>query len=118
MRTKNNIEETIRKKLSFTASAELHDRMLSEVLDAQEKSKKTKSAAFTPRIGRIIMKSPITKLAAAAMIIVAVALSISLMVRTTPVAYALGQTIEANHTVRSLYIKDFTPGKDEPKEFF
>jgi hypothetical protein len=64
------------------------------------------------------MKSPITKLAAAAMIVVAVALSISLMVGTTPVAYALGQTIEANHTVRSLYIRDFTAGKDEPKEFW
>src|SRR4030042_490061 len=72
MRSKDNVEETIKKKLSFTASVELHDRMLDEVLDTQEKSKKTKSAAFTPRIGRIIMKSPITKLAAAAAVIIVV----------------------------------------------
>ena len=77
MRTKNNIEETIRKKLTFTASAELHDRMLAEVLDAQEKSKKTTSAAFTPRIRRIIMRSPITKLAAAAAVIIAVLIGIN-----------------------------------------
>jgi len=72
MRSKDNVEETIKKKLSFTASVELHDRMLDEVLDTQEKSKKTRSAAFTPRIGRIIMKSPITKLAAAAAVIIVV----------------------------------------------
>jgi hypothetical protein len=80
MRTKNNIEETIRKKLTFTASAELHDRMLVEVLYTQEKSKKTRSASFTPRIQRIIMKSPITKLAAAAVIIITATLGIHYIV--------------------------------------
>jgi hypothetical protein len=64
------------------------------------------------------MTSRITKIAAAAVIIAAVALSISVWNKTTPTAYALGQTIEANHTVRSLYVKDFTPGEDEPKEFW
>ena len=67
---------------------------------------------------RIIMTSTITKIAAAAVIIAAVALSISVWDKTTPAAYALGQTVEANHTVRSLHIKDFTPGEDEPKEFW
>jgi hypothetical protein len=69
MRAKNNVEEAIKKKLSFTAGSELHDRMLDDVLNAQEKSKITKSVATKPKIGRIIMKSPITKLAAAAVII-------------------------------------------------
>lgn len=118
MKNADNIEETIKRQLNFTASAGLHDRMLDDVLNAQEKSRKTIPAATAPNLRRQIMKSPITKLAAAAIIIVAVALSISLMVRTTPVAYALGQTIEANHSVRSLHIKDFMPGKDEPKEFW
>ena len=118
MKPTDNLEETIKKKLNFTASARLHDRMLDDVLNAQEKSKKTKSAATAPSLRRQIMKSPMTKLAAAAIIIIAVVLSISLMVRTTPVAYALGQTIEANHTVRSLYIKDFTPDQEDPKEFW
>ena len=67
---------------------------------------------------RIIMASTITKIAAAAVIIAAVALSFSVWDKTTPTAYALGQTIEANHTVRSLYVRDFKPGEDEPKEFW
>lgn len=67
---------------------------------------------------RIIMTSTITKIAAAAVIIAAVALSFSVWDKTTLTAYALGQTVEANHTVRSLYVRDFKPGEDEPKEFW
>jgi hypothetical protein len=64
------------------------------------------------------MKSPITKLAAAAVIITAVVLSIKVLDKTTPAAYALEQTVEANHTVHSLRITDVRPGEDEPKEFW
>jgi len=67
---------------------------------------------------RIIMTSTITKIAAAAVVIAAVALSINVWDRTTPAAYALEQTVEANHTVRSLHIRDFKSGEDEPKEFW
>ena len=63
-----------------------------------------------------IMKSQITKLAAAAMIILAVVLTINLWNES---AYVLAQTIKANHTVRYLHIKDFASGhKDEPKQFW
>jgi len=76
MRDKDNVEDAIKKKLSFTASAELHNRMLNDVLNAQEKSKKTKSAVAELRIGRIIMKNSITKLAAAAVIVILVVLGL------------------------------------------
>ncbi|MBN2183045.1 MAG: hypothetical protein JW715_14130 [Sedimentisphaerales bacterium] len=118
MKHENNIEETIQKKLNFSAGAELHDRILNDVMNSYEKSKNEKSAGSSPRIRRIIMKSPVTKLAAAAVIILAVILSISFWVKSSSIAYAFEQTIEANHTVRSLHIKDFTPGIDEPKEFW
>ncbi|OHB76487.1 MAG: hypothetical protein A2Z25_08180 [Planctomycetes bacterium RBG_16_55_9] len=118
MRPADNLEEAIKKDLNFAAGAELHDRMLSDVLNAQEKSRKECSAVVWPNLRRHIMKSPITKLAAAAAIIVAVALSISVWNRTTPTAYALEQTVEANHTVRSLHVRDFKSGQDEPKEFW
>jgi len=63
-----------------------------------------------------IMKSQITKLAAAAVIILAVVLTINLWNES---AYVLAQTIKANHTVRYLHIKDFaSEHKDEPKEFW
>ena len=105
MRPKDNVEEAIKKKLSFTAGAELHDRMLNDVLNAQEKSKKTKSAVTKPKIGRIIMKSSITKLAAAAVIIVAVVLSISVFDKSIGTAYAIEQTIEANRGLRFIHLK-------------
>jgi len=64
------------------------------------------------------MKSPITKLAAAAVIIIAVVLSINVWDKSIPSAYALEQTIEANHSVRYLHIKGFDPSHKEPKEYW
>ena len=106
MRSKDNVEETIKKNMSFTASAELHDRILDDVLNAQEKSKKTKSAATGPRIGRIIMKSTITKLAAAAVIIIALTLSLNLWEKSIPLAAAkiLANATEAVTNLHSIHI--------------
>lgn len=59
-----------------------------------------------------------TKYAAAAVITVAVVLSINVWNKTTPVAYALEQTVESNHTIRSLHIRDFKSGENAPKEFW
>ncbi len=62
------------------------------------------------------MRSPITKLAAAAVVVVTLVLFIGLWDRSAPSAYALEQTIEANQGVRWLHIKNFTTGHDEPRE--
>ena len=106
MRSKDNVEETIKKNMSFTASAELHDRILDDVLNAQENSKRTKSAATGPRIGRIIMKSTITKLAAAAVIIIALTLSLNLWEKSIPLAAAkiLANATEAVTNLHSIHI--------------
>ena len=65
------------------------------------------------------MKSPITKLAAAAVFVAGVTLFIGLLVRTTPPAYGLDQTVTANQGLRSLHIKDFpVEHEDAPKEFW
>ena len=55
-------------------------------------------------IGRTIMKSPIAKLAAAAVIIVAVALSITVVDKLTSETYAFEQTLEAVKNVRFMHI--------------
>ena len=107
MISKDNVEEAIKKNLSFTASTELHDRMLDDVLNAQEKSKKTKSAATGPRIGRIIMKSSITKLAAAAVIIIALALAanfINISTTTVSAQEILAQATKAISNLHSIHI--------------
>ena len=107
MKSKDNVEEAIKKNLSFTASTELHDRMLDDVLNAQEKSKKTTSAATGPRIGRIIMKSSITKLAAAAVIIIALALAanfINISTTTVSAQEILAQATKAISNLHSIHI--------------
>ena len=106
MISKDNVEEAVKKKLSFTASTELHDRMLNDVLNAQENSKKTKSAEAGSRIGRIIMKSSITKLAAAAVIIIAITLSLNLWEKSIPLAAAdiLANATAATNNLHSIHI--------------
>ncbi len=118
MRPIDNLEEAIKKDLNFAAGAELHDRMLDDVLNAQEESKKAHTAITRPNRRRQIMKSPITKLAAAAVIIAAVVLCVNVWDKTTPAAYALEQTIQASHSVRYLHIKSFKKGMEDPKEFW
>ena len=51
-----------------------------------------------------IMKSPITKLAAAAVIIIAVGLFLTVMEKATTPVYALEQTLEAMQDVRTLHM--------------
>ena len=64
------------------------------------------SASKSPLSIRImIMKSPITKLAAAAVIIVAVVLSINVFDKSIGTAYAIEQTIEANRGLRFIHLK-------------
>jgi hypothetical protein len=102
MKPADNIEQSI-KKLRYKASDEVHNRVLDNVCKALEIRKKQKSAVYQPNIWRIIMKSKITKLAAAAVIIVAVGLSVSLWDKSIPAAYAIEQTIEAGQDVRYLH---------------
>ena len=65
------------------------------------------------------MKSRFTQLAAAAaVIIVAIVLSINVWKKSIPTTYAIEQTIEASHSVRYLHFKSFRANEDEPKEFW
>jgi len=71
------------------------------------------------KIWRIIMRSQITKVAAAAVIVIAVVLSLTFLEKSVAPAYAIEQTIEVNHTVRYLHIKSFdAEHENEPKEFW
>lgn len=67
---------------------------------------------------RTIMKRHWPKLAAAAVIIVAVVLSITILEKSPTVAYALEQTIQANHSVRTIHIKRYIPENEQPEEYW
>ena len=66
----SDIEKSV-KKLRYSSSTESRSRVLGNILQALDKSQKT-SAVIQPNIWRIIMKSKITKYAAAAVIIIAI----------------------------------------------
>ena len=103
---------------AFGAS-DLENNVLNRII--REQNLKLRKADRLNRqfaIWRKIMNSRITKLAAAAVIIIAVTLSINLFDKTIPSAYALEQTIEAHHTVRYLHFKYFDVRHEDPKEFW
>ncbi|OHB67114.1 MAG: hypothetical protein A2Y77_05330 [Planctomycetes bacterium RBG_13_62_9] len=104
MKRENNVEKTIREKLHFAAGAAWRDRLLSDLLQAQEESRETIPAPREPYPRRIIMRSPIGRLASAAAVIVAAVLLIGLWGKLSAPAYAIEQTYEALQRVRFLHI--------------
>ena len=70
MRLANNIRKSF-KELHVPTSAKLDEQINVEISTALEKAGSNKSACPVPNIWKIIMKSRITKLAAAALIIIA-----------------------------------------------
>jgi hypothetical protein len=116
MRPEKNIENSI-KRLRVIPSSEMHKRTLSDVLQAQEKWKKERAAVPGPNIWRTIMKSKISKVAAAAVIIITV---ISVMYRgngafdiATP---AFGQMIQAMEEMPWVHFRT-VPQKDNAGDF-
>jgi len=75
MRPADNINELI-KKLQLKASADLDKRVHDDISMAMAESDKTESSITQPKIRRTIMKSPIVKLAAAAVIIALIVLGL------------------------------------------
>jgi hypothetical protein len=71
----NDIEKLI-KKLRYNGSAETHNRILGNIMQALDAVEKEEPSASTQNIWRTIMKSKITKIAAAAVIVIAVVLCI------------------------------------------
>jgi hypothetical protein len=90
MRPAENIEKLI-KDVNIDTNAKIDETVLDDVIKAFEKAKSKKSATHQPNIRRIIMKSRITKLAVAAVIIMAVLIGINYFVGPidgTSVAFA------------------------------
>ncbi|MHC4488862.1 MAG: hypothetical protein ACYSW7_06760 [Planctomycetota bacterium] len=110
MKYPDNIESAIknlcaRKRAAVKTTTELDRRIIDEALLAQEQWKKTQSAATQPNIWRIIMKSRMTKLAAAAAIILIVVLSITILDKSTRPAWAIEQSIEAMDQYKAVLIE-------------
>jgi outer membrane lipoprotein-sorting protein len=87
MRPADNINDLI-KKMHLKASTELDKRVHDDISAALGESDKTKSVRTEPNIWRIIMKSRTSKLAAAAVIIIAVFVGLSIFNESSGVAWA------------------------------
>ena len=103
MRPAENINELI-KKLQLKASADLDRRVHEDISRALAESRKTESAPPEPNIWRIIMKSPITKLATAAVVIIACVIGLSLW-RTTGSGIALADVLARVEQVKAVSLK-------------
>ncbi len=100
MRPAEDIEKLL-KNINIDTNAKTDNAVLGDVIEAFEKSKDRKPSATGQNIWRIIMKSPITKLAAAAVIIIAVTISINQFGSpTTTVAWGeVVRNVEKIHTI-------------------
>lgn len=115
MKPADNINQFI-DKAAVRTNPNTDKAVLAIVLMAHEKATSKDSGATRPSLRSIVMRSPTAKVAAAAVIVVAVVLFIGLWDRSVPSAYAIEQTMEANQSVRTLHIKNFTTGHEEPRE--
>lgn len=117
MRPAENVKRLI-KNLQDTTSAQMDERVLGDVLRALEESKET-SALKQPNIRRTIMKNPITKLAAAAMIIVGVGLGALLFRSSSQITWAdVLEQMRNVKTVSYLLIKQSADASsDRPDSF-
>lgn len=112
------MEKSIR-ALRVKTNSDLDERILADASAALAKSSKERPTRKQTHLGGLIMKSNWTKFAAAAAAIIVVAVVLVTVLEKSPTsAYALEQTIQANHSVRTIHIKKFTPSNEQPEEFW
>lgn len=122
MKPAENIEKLIKaffetKKTSAAVSPGMDEKILGDALTAYEKSKMEHSANLQLSVWRIIMKSSITKLAIAAVLLIATVLTITVLNKSAAPAYAFEQTIAAVDGMRYFHFKQFAPDKNHFKYF-
>ncbi|MCP4260065.1 MAG: hypothetical protein GY774_21495 [Planctomycetes bacterium] len=108
MMPSERLEDTIRSVRTTTSTA-TDERIMAAIEAAMSKQNEQRPASVhtSGLIRRIIMKNRITKFAAAAVVLAAVVLSITIFDNTAQEAYAIEQSIKASHTVETLHIRQY-----------
>jgi outer membrane lipoprotein-sorting protein len=101
MKSVKNLKQLI-KKFHVTTNAKMDQKVKEDVLEVIRKFKKTQSALTQPNIWRIIMKSKITKLATAAVIIIAVVLGLNIISGPDMASVAWSKTVQPLMTARTM----------------
>ena len=102
MKPADEIENVV-KKMSFKAGPKLDKDLWTETLKAQNEFRKTILAPGQQSIRSAIMKSSITKTAAAAVIVVGLSMGIYLIDQAATPAWAIEQSIEAMKNYRGIH---------------
>jgi hypothetical protein len=113
------LQDRLVKNGKAVAQTSVEDQVMNRII--REQNVRLKIAAQVSaglRLRRFLMNSRVMKLTVAAAIIVVAAVSLQ-FIGGGPAAYALEQTINANHSVRYLHIRNIDPQhEDEPKELW
>ena len=99
---KGNLERIVRERFHFAAGPGLRGRMWSHVRHIQEEAERTAAAHSEPLRRRSIMKNPLTHLATAAVVMVALILTVVAMREATPVASAADILYQAANAMNGL----------------
>lgn len=126
MKPTDNISRVIREKLNFTASAELHQRILADALAARPQSEESRSARGEPNIRRTIMKSRAARLAAAAVIIIVASVGVyqlAGLMDGAGVAYGITDSLSVCMKANTIHVRGWvflkkTEDSDAEREMF
>ena len=117
MRPNEDIKILFQKVVADT-NPRMDKYVLKDIVQTYNKIVDNKSACYHPIVWRTIMKSPVTKLTAAAVIIITIVFLIAFLEKAAVPAYALEQTIEANNTIKTVHLRKFERGQSiENNEF-
>ena len=105
-------------KAAVETNVQQDEKIIEKMTEAFNKTHEAQSEKSGPNIWRIIMKSKLTKLAAAAMIAAAVVLSVNIFNKSVPTAFGIEQVIAAYNTINFLHVKQFKADQEEPLEFW
>ena len=114
MKPANHIK-TFFENAAIRTNPKMDKAVLNEVLMAQEQAKEKESAIVQPTIWRTIMKSPITKLAAAAVLIIAVLIAVHQFVGSVE-SVAFAQVVRPFLTARTATFKVTVSVQDGPTQ--
>jgi hypothetical protein len=116
MKSRQDIEQFV-KNAGIRSDPNVNQAVLKDLLKQIDDAETQKPAVTLPNIRRTIMRSPITKLAAAAVIVIAVGFGVLYLTElgTTPV-YAITDMPELLRTTRTLHLKGwlYHPGCKTP----
>jgi hypothetical protein len=116
MKPTENIKRLI-KNTKIKTNPAVNEAVLTDLLNKLDSSENIGLAAKQPNVWRIIMKSKITKYAAAAaVIVIAVVLSTTFLNKSVSPAYAIEQTIQACKNTRFIHFELFRPSNTKDKD--